>query len=123
MPYIIDKHDLTSIVAAYIHMLVTNLLIYNLTKCVYHFVIDSSNEKYVVIVQFFIVDVLVIYMNLKSHVSHMLYGCNFSHCTDVPIIFLKDKYHLCENGDNKLFDWVLRKKHGIPFHNNSFIKG
>ena len=51
-------------------------------------------------------DGLVICMNLKYHISHMLYGCTLSHCSDVPIVFMKVKYYPIAYNYTTVFSWV-----------------
>ena len=39
----------------------------------------------------------------EFHVAQMLYGWTFSHCTDVPPMFLKGEYFLCIDNDKIVF--------------------
>ena len=65
--------------------------------------IDQSNEYPVAILQFFLIDGSGLCMHLNHNLVHMFYGWNFSHCTDLTIIFLKDKYFLYSNDDTYIF--------------------
>ena len=63
-----------------------NLLVVNLTTCVYHIVIDKSLHNLFYILQLYIIDVLGILLNLRSCIAHILYVWTFSHCTAAPFM-------------------------------------
>ena len=92
-------------------MFIEKLVIGNPNACVYKFIIDMPNQNPVVIIQLFIVDVLGIFLEFNINIPHIFYGCTFSYCNYVTLIFVKDKYYLCTNDFTTVFEWSSSYKH------------
>ena len=78
VPYISDNHNLILKISAYGHNFIANWGTGNSTTCVYHIVIDKSNERPVVITEFLVMDELGLCVNLKYHVAHIFKGWIFT---------------------------------------------
>ena len=68
-----DKHDFSPTRAINGHMFIRIFGIGNPTSCAYQFIIDHFNNYPVENFWLFIIYRLGIYLNLKSHIAHMLY--------------------------------------------------
>ena len=86
-----------------------NLVVVNLTTCVYHIVIDKSLHNLFYILKLYIIDVLGILLNLRSCISHILYVWNFSHCTAAPFMLMNGKYKQGDYNNTTLFTGVLQR--------------
>ena len=72
-------------------MIITLFITGNPNTCYYQFIIYNPHHHLVVVFHLFIVDKLGLFFNLKSHKAHMFYDSDFSHCTLVTIMLVKDK--------------------------------
>ena len=86
-------------------MFITKLGLGNPNTCVYQFVIGESNEHPIVITQLLILDELGTCVNFQADVAHIFYGWNFSHFSDVPVMFQKCKHFLSVDDDITIFAW------------------
>ena len=86
-----------------------NLLVVNLTTCVYHIVIDKSLHNLFYILQLYIIDVLGILLNLRYCIAHILYVWNFSHCTAAPFMLMNGKYKQGDYNNTTFFTGVLQR--------------
>ena len=64
-------------------------------------------------------NVLGICLNLKSHVSHMLYNWDFSYYNSVSIISMRDKYYFSDDNNTKVFAWAINRNSEVLFTNMS----
>ena len=83
-------------------MFVTQLVIVNTATHVYQFFIDKylNNRRYFSGLNN---GGLVLCVNSKSSIAHMVYGLTFSNCTDAPILLIELKYYPSSDNGTPVF--------------------
>ena len=64
------------------------------TTCVYQFIFDQYDSNETNIIQYFVIDGLVLCMKFNSYVAKMFYAWSFSHNIPVPIYINQNRYYL-----------------------------
>ena len=105
MSYINSNHRYISMIESYFHVFITKLVIGNTCICVYQFVTDKYLQNKIEMFHFFIMYVLVIFLNLNYHMEYMFYGYKSYYCAVIPFVFMGDEYYLSFENDTKLFSW------------------
>ena len=76
------------------------------TTCVYQFIYDLNDIDDTKIIQYFIMNGLVLCIKIDSYVAHVFYACSFSHITTVPIAMKKNKCFISFNTNTAVFAWI-----------------
>ena len=77
----------------------------NATTCVYKFIFSENGSNDTKIIQYFIMNGLVLCIKLDNFVAHMFYAWSFSYNTSVTISIYHNTFFLSFNTYPTVFDW------------------
>ena len=75
------------------------------TTCVYQVIQDEKESIETKLIQYFIMNVLLLCIKVDTYVEHMFYSWSFSHNTAVPTSINKNKYFPSLNTNTTAFYW------------------
>ena len=89
----------------YANEFIEKMVLVDTTTFVYQIIFDEIYSNDTNVIQYFIMNGLVVCITLNSFVSHIIFPRLLSHNIAVPIAINKNKYFLYLNAYNTVFDW------------------